>query len=52
MMALRVSASVPQVHWHGKSPVFALDMHGDLLASGGAEPEGCGGVKVLHPDLQ
>jgi len=45
----RVTVRTPQIHWHGKSPVFALDFHphfSRLCATGGLEPDGTGGVHL------
>ena len=39
----------PQIHWHGKSPVFAIDFHphfASLCVTGGLEPDGTGGVHL------
>jgi len=47
--APRVTVRTPQIHWHGKSPVFAIDFHphfGPLCATGGLEPDGTGGVHL------
>ena len=44
-----VTVRTPQIHWHGKSPVFAVDFHphfGRLCATGGLEPDGTGGVHL------
>ena len=45
----RVVVRTPQIHWHGKSPVFAVDFHphfSRLCATGGLEPDGTGGVHL------
>jgi chromatin assembly factor 1 subunit B len=45
----RVIVRTPQIHWHGKSPVFAVDFHPHferLCATGGLEPDGTGGVHL------
>ena len=47
--AAKVSVRTPQIHWHGKSPVFTVDFHPlipSLCATGGNEPDGSGGVKL------
>jgi chromatin assembly factor 1 subunit B len=39
----------PQIHWHGKSPVFAIDFHPHftrLCVTGGLEPDGTGGIHL------
>ena len=45
----KVSVRTPQIHWHGKSPVFTVDFHPQIpsmCATGGNEPDGSGGVKL------
>jgi len=45
----RVTVRTPQIHWHGKNPVFAVDFHPTfprLCATGGSEPDGSGGVHL------
>ena len=44
-----VTVRTPQIHWHGKSPVFTVDFHphfSRLCATGGLEPDGTGGVHL------
>eukprot|EP00960_Hanusia_phi_P022377 661871-Hanusia_phi.AAC.7 len=44
-----VTVRTPQIHWHGKSPVFAIDFHPHLprlCATGGSEPDGTGGIHL------
>ena len=39
----------PQIHWHGRHPIFAIDFHphfNRLCATGGQEPDGSGGVHI------
>lgn len=39
----------PQIHWHGRQPIFAVDFHphnNRLCATGGQEPDGSGGVHL------
>ena len=47
--AASVTVRTPQIHWHGKSPVFTVDFHphfARLCATGGLEPDGTGGVHL------
>jgi len=45
----RCTVRTPQIHWHGKSPVFAIDFHPHftrLCVTGGLEPDGTGGIHL------
>ena len=42
-----VKVSVPEMNWHGREAVYSVHFHPDgLLATGGMEPDGCGGIKL------
>ena len=47
--ALNIKVRTPQIHWHGRFPVFTVDFHPHfdrLCATGGQEPDGSGGVHL------
>jgi WD40 repeat protein len=44
-----IKVRTPQIHWHGRQPIFAIDFHphfNRLCATGGQEPDGSGGVHL------
>ena len=42
-----VKVSVPEMNWHGREAVYSVHFHPDgLLATGGMEPDGSGGIKL------
>ena len=42
-----VKVTVPEMNWHGREAVYSLHFHPDgLLATGGMEPDGSGGIKL------
>jgi WD40 repeat protein len=44
-----IKVRTPQIHWHGRQPIFAIDFHphfSRLCATGGQEPDGSGGVHL------
>ena len=42
-----VKVLVPEMNWHGREAVYSVHFHPDgLLATGGMEPDGSGGIKL------